>query len=401
MYTRLFNYWEKFRSSFWFVPAILMMTAGIGAFLMVNLDVKVNKSLVAAFPIFEMSPPAARSILSSIVGAMISATGVVFSMTIVALSLASSQFGSRLIRTYRGRRSTHFTLGIFVSTSLYCILVLTCIREINGYAFVPTLSVGLGIVLTVICLSTLIYYIHDMSYAIQASSVIDKSAIDLHAAMDRLFPVKIGQEADTEEPERKTFNKSKEETLKDALCTATFDRVGYVQAIENESVIALAREHKLVIRLLVQPGDFVHQESPLAEIFRFNDHDDRKQFDQDKIVEEICKSLIVGSNRTPTQDIRYAFNELVEVAVRALSPGINDPFTAINCVDRISAALHEFKACKPPSPYRVDDEDELRVIAEPVPFEFCLRDSLGVIAHYAKDSPMVKKRVEDAMNALA
>jgi len=380
-----------------------MLTATLGAFLMVNLDSRVDKAILTAYPIFEMSPPAARSILSSIVGAMISATGVVFSMTIVALSLASSQFGSRLIRTYRGRRSTHFTLGIFVSTSLYCILVLACIREVNDFNFVPTLSVGVGIVLTVICLSTLIYYIHDMSYAIQASSVIDKSAKDLHAAMQRLFPEKFGQEVDSQEVDQKEFVESCEENLGELLWTARCDRVGYIQAIDNESVIAMATEHKLVVRLLQRPGDFVHKGSFVAEVYQSTDNEWKDAIDEDsqtEITEELCNSLIVGSNRTPTQDIRYAFNELVEVAVRALSPGINDPFTAINCVDRISAALYELRACKTPSAYRVDDDDILRVIADPVPFAICLQSSLGVIQHYAEDSPMVKTRVDDVINEL-
>ena len=404
MYTRLLNVWENFRSSFWFVPANLMIAAAVGAYLMVSLDSKVDASIVKEFPIFRMSPPAARSILSSIVGAMISATGVVFSMTIVALSLASSQFGSRLIRTYRSRRSTHFTLGIFVSTSLYCILVLSCIRELESYSFVPTLSVGLGIVLTVVCLSTLIYYIHDMSYAIQASSVIDKSADDLNAAMKRLFPVKIGEPLDAAEVEKQNLFESLHggyaEKLGAPLWTTTCDRVGYVQAIENESVMSLASEHKLVVRLLLQPGDFIHPDVLIADIYQATDRDASDELDKESIDEELADSLITGGNRTPTQDIRYAFNELTEIALRALSPGINDPFTAINCVDRITAALHSFKSHKTPSSFRVDEDEILRVIAEPVAFETCLQQSLGVIEHYAKDSPMVKKRVEDALSSL-
>ena len=403
MYTRLLNVWENFRSSFWFVPAILMTVATLGAFAMVSLDSKVDDAIVEAFPLFEMSPPAARSILSSIVGAMISATGVVFSMTIVALSLASSQFGSRLIRTYRGRKTTHFTLGIFVSTSLYCILVLACIREVNDFSFVPTLSVGVGILLTVICLATLIYYIHDMSYAIQASSVIDRSASDLNASIKRMFPTRIGEEAKTstaEETPEDVELRTSEPSLDDKLCTSECDQVGYVQAIKDETVMGLAVEYDIVIRLLVRPGDFVFDELKLAEVFAGSKN---IQFDEEvktKVCKELCACLIIENNRTPTQDVRYAFNELVEVAVRALSPGINDPFTAINCVDQMHAALHNMKKYNSPSSHRADREGCLRVIAEPVPFEYCLENSLGVIAHYAKDSPMVKARVELALSSL-
>ena len=374
-----------------------MLLASAGSCVLIALDSKFGGALTDSSPIFEMSPSAARSILSSIVGAMISATGVVFSMTIVALSLASSQFGSRLVRTFRTRRSTHFTLGIFVSTSLYCILVLAAIRD-TGEEFVPTLSVFTGILLTIVCLATLIYYIHNISYAIQASSVVDRSAIDLHAAMNRLFPDRMGESGVTED--RRQFDGSvdtedldRELQLGDPLWTTTCDQVGYLQTIEDEFVMAFAKKQQLIFRLLVQPGDFIYPGTELAKVFDSSDRDATKDVDREVIDKEICKHLIVGSNRTPTQDVRYAFNELTEVAVRALSPGINDPFTAINCVDRILAALHELKKCKIPSRYRLDDQGDLRVIADPIEFDCCLEKSLGVIEHYAKDSPMVEERI--------
>lgn len=144
MYTRFMNLWVDFRSSFWFVPSLLMVISAASAFFLVWFDVTYGTAVTEAYPVFEMSPPAARSILAAIVGAMVTSTGVVFSITIVALSLASSQFGSRLIRTYRNRKTTHFTLGIFVATSLYCILVMTTIREVNDFAFVPTTAVRYG-----------------------------------------------------------------------------------------------------------------------------------------------------------------------------------------------------------------------------------------------------------------
>ena len=404
MNTRLLNYLENFRSSFWFVPSILMFSAVAGAFLMVNLDAQVELTILEAFPFLELSPSAARSILSSIVGAMISSTGVVFSMTIVALSLASSQFGSRLIRTYRSRRSTHFTLGIFVSTSLYCILVLASIRD-TDLVFVPLLSVGLGILLTLVCLSTLIYYIHDMSYAIQASSVISKSASDLHNATQRLFPTKIGEakvEASDGQPAVDESDlQQTAEGLGEPLWTVLCEKqVGYVQAIENESVLKLARKHDLVIRLLLRPGDFVYHGREIANVYVCSAAKTSIE-DDEKVQGEVRACLIVGTNRTPTEDIQYAFNEIVEIAVRALSPGINDPFTAINCVDRIMAALCELKEYEAPSQYRADEEGALRVIADCVPFETCYENSLGVIEHYASNDPMVLKRIQEASEVLA
>jgi uncharacterized membrane protein len=374
-----------------------MVFATVMALAMISFDQTWGRNLVKAYPIFEMSPPAARSILSSIVGAMVSTTGVVFSITIVALSLASSQFGSRLIRTYRKRRTTHFTLGIFVSTSLFCILVLASIREVNENAFVPTASVIVGILLTVVCLATLVYYIHDMSQAIQAPNVIQHSADDLDDAIERLFPQEFGKDT-SDGQANDEFCESTAREMVDSLETTPFvvccNEVGYLQAVENETVMGIAKDQNLIIRLLIRPGDFLYDGCDIAEVFCQNDFaaDEEDELKQ-RISDTIRRSLIVGPNRTHLQDIRYAFGELVDIAVRALSPGVNDPFTAVNCVDRIHAALIVLKKRDKPSPCRLDDNDDLRVIASPVLFEECVQCSIGVIGDYAEGNPMVERRI--------
>lgn len=383
-----------------------MLLAALGSFGLLRFDHTYGKAIVEAYPMFEMSPPAARSILSSIVSAMVSTTGVVFSITIVALSLASSQFGSRLIRTYRNRRTTHFTLGIFVSTSLFCILVLASIREVNDFNFVPTASVVVGMILTVICLGTLVYYIHDMSTAIQAPNVIQHSADDLDKSIQRLFPEDFGNEVpnDGQIGADESFLKSAHETLGQPAMKVSCGEVGYLQAIEDETVMAYACDNNMTVRLLIRPGDFLFRERDLAEIWIHDDEtisnfegieDVRKQ-----ACEELNQSLIVGSERTHVQDIRYAFNELVDIAVRALSPGINDPFTAVNCVDRIHAALMLLKCRKSPSEYRLDDEGRIRVVAKPVSFDECVEGSLEVVAFYANENPMVSTRIDLAIESI-
>ncbi|QEG24667.1 DUF2254 domain-containing protein [Mariniblastus fucicola] len=404
MYTRVLNTWSKFRSSFWFVPTLLMVLATGAAFGMIYLDETYGKRFVNTFPVLELSPGAARSILSTIVGAMVSTTGVVFSITIVALSLASSQFGSRLIRTYRNRPTTHFTLGIFVSTSLFCILVLASIREIDGQAFVPAASVVVGIMLTVVCLATLVYYIHDMSLAIQAPNVIQHSADDLDEAIERLFPAGIGEHA--EENDAGQFDESAlesaEEKLGECLLLINCGKVGYLQAMEDETIMNLANQESLTIRFLARPGDFLFNERPLVEIWRHEIDPERstEEFRED-ISKSIQDSLIVGPERTHLQDIRHAFNELVDIAVRALSPGVNDPFTAVNCVDRIHAALMTFKKRELPSKYRLSEDGKLRVIALPVSFEECVAVSLDVILQYASDDSMVSNRIAVAKDWLS
>ena len=377
---------------------MMMVAAIIAAIGLVQFDATVGLSLVDGNSIFDLSPPAARSILSAIVGAIVTSTGVVFSMTIVTLSLASSQFGSRLIRTYRNRRSTHFTLGIFVSTSLFCILVLACIRETESYSFVPTTAVGVGILLTIVCLGTLVFYIHDISNAIQAPNVIESSAHDLSKAIDRIFPTQIGESFG----ETSSGSSHQLIELGSPDLSIGSDQVGYVHSIENETIMDLANDREIVIRLKVQPGDFIYEDCQIAEVFltkpALSESDDETLEDFEK---RVRNCLIVGFNRTPKQDIRYAFNELVEVAVRALSPGINDPYTAITCIDRIQAALIRVKHRKTPNSHRVDEDSSiLRVIAPTVTLDDCIDESLGMIAGYVDGNPKVKARLKRAFDDL-
>ena len=375
-----------------------MFAAVISAIALVQFDATVGRSLLDPYPMLNLSPPAARSILSSIVGAIVTSTGVVFSMTIVALSLASSQFGSRLIRTYRNRRSTHFTLGIFVATSLFCILVLASIRETESHQFVPTTAVGVGVLLTIVCLSTLIFYIHDMSNAIQAPNVIQSSANDLDKAVVRLFPTRIGEAS-----EDSSENSNREpDKLGEPILVIDSDDVGYVQAIKNESVMDLAEKHEVVIQILIRPGDFIYESCQIAAVFATeNTTSDLDDDAIENLEQKVRNCLIVGVNRTPTQDVRYAFNELVEIAVRALSPGINDPYTAMACIDRIQAALMQLKQRKTPSSHRTDaDSNVLRVIACPVTLGDCVEESLGMIEGYVDGNPKVKARLQRAYSSI-
>lgn len=403
MQTRLLSLWDTFRSSFWFVPAVMMVLAVVSGLSLIWVDASIEHSFYGSESIFRMSPPAARSILSSIVGAMVTSTGVVFSITVVALSLASSQFGSRLIRTYRNRRSTHFTLGIFVSTSLFCILALASIRELEGYSFVPTTAVVVGILLTIVCLATLIYYIHDISKAIQAPNVILSSAADLDVAIDRMFPEPIGEPA--EENDAATDEKASEEAVKQYTSQSAAMEVfgeseGYIQAIENETIIHVACESESVIVVKTQPGDFVSKGTKLADVFEVPsaENDEENEDDLESLACRIRGAFIVGATRTPTQDVRYAFNELTEIAIRALSPGINDPFTAMTCIDRIETALLRLKDREDPQPCRVDESGRVCVIAHPVTYDCCRKGSLGMIASYVDGSPRVKERLEAAMH---
>ncbi len=331
MLHRLQARWDEIRESYWFLPAILTALAVGLALLTVHIDQVTTHDWLSDFAlVYTRGPDGARAVLATVAGSMITVAGVVFSVTIVALSLASNQFGPRLLRNFMRDRGNQVVLGTFVATFVYCLLVLRTVRGTDGNEFVPHLSVTVAIVLALASLGVLIYFIHHVAMSIQAPEIVANVANDMHEAIDRFFPEELGEENGDERPQREA----------DVL-PEDFDRdcgpvsarnSGYVQAIDGDLLIALAGENDLLIRLRRRPGQFVIEGSLLAEAWP----SDRLS---DDLMAAIRDTYLIGSRQTPAQDAAFAINQLVEVAVRALSPGVNDPFTALNCLDRLGESL--------------------------------------------------------------
>lgn len=394
MKARILNLWDGFRSSFWFVPTLMTLGGFFTSLGMLELDYEISDSLFEHYGWLKMTPPAARSTLSSIASAMVTSAGVVFSITMVSLSITASQFGSRLIRTFRNNVVTHVTLGAFVATSLYCLLVLAAVRDFDGSGYVPHLSVYLGIVLAVFCLCTLIYFIDDMAISIQAQSVVRASAADLDAAIDRIFPERLG-ESPSDPAKQADIIRQLDQLGNDGRVIQS-TREGYLQAIDSEGLMSVAKDNDLTLELLCQPGDFIMRDLPLVKIWQQNDNEVGEE-----VIEIITSSVITGSTRTPRQDVVYSINELVEVAVRALSPGINDPFTAMTCIDRLGAALGRLAGRTIPSPYRHDGKGHLRIIARPVEYKTAVDAAFDQIRHYARGDFTVSCCILKALASIA
>jgi uncharacterized membrane protein len=318
---------------------------------------------------------------------MITVAGVTFSITIVALTLASQQFGPRLLRNFLRDLGNQITLGTFIATFLYCLLVLRTVRGTDDDQFVPHLAVTVGVVLATLSIGVLIYFIHHIATSIQASQVIANVASDLHGAIERLFPERIGHEVDidTSETDVPAFDNPRH-------VTATHS--GYVQAVDSAQLLTAAREGASVVRIDARPGDFVRAGRPLASVVspagRPTDIDDA-----------LRRGFIIGADRTGTQDLGFFINQLVELGVRALSPGINDPATARACIDRLEDALGHLSSRQMPSPNRYDDDDVLRVVATPVTFAEMLDLAFTELSCYASSSVSVSCRLLEAMRDLA
>lgn len=360
MRSRLLNFFSELRESYWYIPLLLAIAALLLSILTLRLDhIFVWNWLQTIGWFHSGNPEGARAILSTIANSMITVAGVTFSMTIVAVAFAASQVGPRLISNFMHDRINQITLGIFIATFLYCLFVLLALIDIDKNiisqtegVFTPQISLHVAVLLVISSIIVLIYFFHHIPESINMSNVIARIGNDLNAQLDSLFPNNAGNE-----PSKRPFF-----PMDYAQNTAvTADKRGYIRIIDGDSLINSAKKHDVVVKLETKYGDFITENSVFLTIYS------KEKLDE-SIYEKFKDALVVGNNRNQERDTLFLLDELVEIIARALSPGINDPFTAMTCLDWLQSSLQKFLKTKPPSSYRYDDENKLRLIAEPITF---------------------------------
>ncbi|MES2459039.1 MAG: DUF2254 domain-containing protein [Armatimonadota bacterium] len=396
MKARLFLLLDSVRSSYWFIPSLMLLGAAALAVALVAADQHFDtEDLRGLWWIFSGGAEGARSLLSTVAGSVIAVAGTTFSITIAVLSLTSSQFGPRLLRGFLRDTGNQVVLGTFVATFLYCLLVLRMVRSVEEALFVPHIAVTGGVILAIASVCVLIYFIHHVSVSIQASRIIASVAGELEEAINRLFPDQIGQDGETVEAKPSSTPSSAGSNPNSRTVRATGE--GYVQAIDGDALLALAREKDLVITLERAPGQFVIRSTKIATVKSGSQECSPVIPDID---EQVNTAFTFGEQRTSGQDMEFLLLELVEVATRALSPGTNDPFTAILCIDRIGASLCHLAERQIPSAARLDDTGTLRVIAKTISFEAIVETAFREIRHYGQEDPAVAQRLREVLDEL-
>ena len=389
--TRLRALWDHLRGTYWAVPSAMSLAAILLSIGMIQLDQAATPALLDRLSwVYTGGPEGARAVLSTIAASMITVAGVTFSITIVALTLASQQFGPRLLRNFLRDFGNQVVLGTFVSTFLYCLLVLRTVRGSDDAEFVPHLAVTVGVTLAMLSLGVLIFFIHHVATSIQASRIIANVARDLETAIDRLFPESIGRDT-TDADERDVVNTAIEVPGTRAVNAKI---TGYVQAIDGDALMSLACEHDLIVRVHANPGSFVRVGGVVLTITAAPG----QALPPDESFQDV---FIIGSDRTGTQDVTFFIDQLVELAVRALSPGINDPGTARLCVDRLEQALCHLAGRRLPSPVRYDERGRVRVLARPMTYEEFVKSAFSEIARYGRSSVSVTCRLLDAVSNIS
>ena len=384
MKVRLSHVWDVLSSSFWFVPAAMTTVAGGAAIVLVEVDRTFIGPGIRIGWLYSGGAEGARSLLSTVAGSIITVAGVVFSITISALVQASSQFGPRLLRNFMRDTSNQVVLGTFVATFLYCLLVLRTIHEkINdGVSFVPQLSVTVAVALAVASIAVLIYFIHHVSLSLQAPNVIAAARADLARVVKSIMQEQDGTDRPRSDPP----------TVADGGppadgCPIPSDKDGYLQAIDYDALVAAATAADLVLHLARRPGEYVIQGGPLL-------HASPPDRCPPGLAKTVNDAFICGTQRTAEPDVEYAVRQIVEVAVRALSPGINDPFTAMNGVDALGSAICLLGRTGLPTGRRFDAHDgTLRLVSPVTTFAGITNLAFDQIRQYGRDSVAVTVRL--------
>jgi len=386
MKTRIFNIWESIRTSLWFIPALMAVIVSGFAFMLVKID----SSLPSALEIFLFTggPEGARTLLSTIAGSMITIAGVTFSITIVALTLATSQFGPRLLRNFMVDKFNQLVLGAFIATFVYCLLVLKAIQTFEDPVYVPKLAVSFSFILALADLAILIYFFHHVSTAINAEQVIKGVYKELTGTIGRLF-----NEQDEYPIPQKGIKGPLPDFQKDSTLVYS-SACGYLRAIDSEGLFRLAVQDNLVIQLKYRPGDYVFTGTPLAAVIPEKEEGSETE-------SKIRNLFLLGSSRSPEQDIEFAIHQLVEIALRALSPGINDPYTAISCINRLGDAICQLNSKKFPSPRRYDKEGHLRLVLDVFTYQGVLDAAFNQIRQSAAGSVAVYIRLLETLEVIA
>jgi uncharacterized membrane protein len=374
--------WARLLDSLWFVPSVVGLAGVVLAIAMVELSARVDQDALARFPrVFGASADSSRSLLSAIGASVITVAGVTFSLTMVAVTQASGQYTSRILRTFMRDRPTQIVLGTFVGIFAYCVFVLRTIRSVDESEFVPSLAVVLGIAMGLGAMGALIFFVHHIATTLQVSHLLERVGHETIAAVDRLFPDDVAHEASAEERDAALAK------LRGVVWRPVpAKRTGYLQAIDSGRLIETAESHDLVIRLEPTIGEFVIEGTPIAWTAPGNGAGggggSAAPTARDAPDRVIAGGFTIGTVRTIHEDAGFGVRQIVDIALKALSPGVNDTTTAVMCVDWLGAVLVRLANRGIETPFRSAGES-VRVIARGPTFESMLALSVDEIRQNA------------------
>ena len=379
------------RTNFWLVPSmeVLAAIALFCATLEVDRAVYHHHLWLPGW-VEAGSADTAREILLAVAAAIMTVIGINFSVTIVTLTLASTQFGPRMLRNFIRDRGTQLTLGTFVATAVYCVLVLLAIGPAEHGEFVPHLSVSVVFLLVLLDLAMLIYFLHHIAIQIQLPFVIASIAADLTRYLRVKKPdIRMATPDEPDDPEEIAALIHQIETAGAMIRTP---KGGYLQAIRYDLLVRKASAVNAVVHLPYRPGNFLVEDGELAAVW--------PPEAADPITRCLKRAQVTGPVRTLAQDPAFGVDQLVEIAIRALSPAVNDTYTALTCVDWLSNTLCKLGHVWTPAQTYHDHDGAIRVICEQVSYDNLVQRSFDKIRQASRGMPALLMRQLEALKAI-
>ncbi|MGD9948194.1 MAG: DUF2254 domain-containing protein [Desulfobulbus sp.] len=389
MLTRLRHWWQEIRSSFWFIPAMMVLDAVILATVLITLDATVDLHIVERWPLlFGAGAAGSRSLLTAVASSMITVAGVVFSITLVALSLTSSQYTSRVIRIFMRDRVNQVVLGVFVGIFAYCLVVLRTIRGGDEQTFVPSLAVLAGLILAFVGIAFLIYFIHHISTSIQASSIIAGAAQETIETVGHLFPEELTAGEDENEDSDRWASLANQPWV-----AIPARKGGYLESFDADALLRVAKNYGTILRMEYCIGEFVVEGRPLVSVANPDILDDT-------MTTKVNALYVISRQRTVEYDVAFGIRQIVDIAMKALSPGINDTTTAVMCVDYLTAILVQLANRRIVATHRLD-HGTLRLIAKGPSFESFFAEAFDQIRQNARGNVAIMSRQLGALLTIA
>lgn len=378
---------EMLRATFWLVPAMCVMAAIALAIGLLALDQRLGPT--HGIFLFPGSPSTARSFLSSIIQAMITFAGLVFTITIVVLQLTSAQFSPRVLRTFLRDRTIRFSLGIFLATFVYAMVVLRGVGGSGtGGVQVPRVALTIALVLVLLSVGMFIRYVAHIVNMIRAASIIDSIASEARAHLELRFP------ADAPPPRTAVLGPAVQDIVSPSA--------GVLVAVNEGAMVSAAASVDAVVVLTQRVGDYRPGGTVVMRLHRNpagkrgHAETEPTQVDADRLL----KALSFDTERTLGQDLPFAFRQLVDIAQRGLSPGVNDPTTAVGAIDAMHDLLRRLCTRRLPGGCYSDSDGVIRLVVPQLSFDGYLGLAVGQVWNYAQDDVQVPQRLAQMLTDL-
>ena len=382
---------QQLLTSLWFVPGLMVIASVVLAVSLIEFDANTSWNGTKRFPLlFGVGADGSRAMLTAIAGSMLTVAALTFSLTLTAITQASSQYSPRVLRNFMGDRVNQIVMGYFVAVFTYCLIVLGTIRGGDESKFVPGTAVLVGLLLALGGVAALILFIHHIAQSLQTGTIVQHIHEETSEAINDLFPDRFGDAIDDPEQLKAALHYAGEQA---GWHPVESTQTGYLQRVNTDGLLAWAIKNRVVLKVEKDMGSFVGVKTTL---FSVRSGMERPDPDEADWPDDLMNYVSIGRNRNIGQDVAYGIQQLVDIALKALSPGINDTTTAIMAIDYLGAICARLACRDFPARLRSDGK-ELRILVMSADFETYIRLAFTLVRINAKGNHAVFRRLLRAL----